>query len=159
MKQVFALIFAFFITIKFLCAQISNPAHWKFEAKKINDTEFDLIATVKLDSGWYIYSQFIKGDGPIPTAFVFKSNIQYVFIGKMEEASENRISEFDKIFDMQTTRFKNEVKFTQRIKLKKEFANISGTVTFFTRTDEKAIPPNEEDFHYRLKISPVFKRN
>ncbi len=150
MKQFFALVFAFICTITCLSAQIFKPVHWKFDTKKINDTEFDLIATAKLDKGWYTYSQFIKGDGPLPTTFTFKPSVQYQLVGKNEEASEHTKSGFDKIFDMNITKFSDEVRFTQHVKLKTPTADISGNVTFQSCDDEKCLPPNDEDFNYKL---------
>jgi hypothetical protein len=153
MKPFFALVVLCICAFNSLFAQIFKPTHWKFESKRINSTEFYLIATVKLDTGWYIYSQFIKGDGPNPTTFTFKQSAQYELVGNTVESSDYTIFKLDEIFNMNTVRFSNEVKFTQHIKLKKTVAQILGTVLFFTRTDKLAIPPDEKDFQYRLKTS------
>ena len=155
MKKIATLLFYFLFFINLLSAQIYKPVHWKFDAQKINDTEFDLIATAKLDKGWYTYSQFIKGDGPIPTSFTFKPNTQYDLVGKTEEASDHTKSGFDKIFDMNITKFSDEVKFTQHVKLKTPAADISGSVNYQSCDEEKCLPPQDEDFHYALKGSGV----
>ncbi len=155
MKKISSLLFIFIGTVTFLNAQIFKPVHWKFDSKKINDTEYDLIATAKLDKGWYTYSQFIKGDGPIPTAFTFKPTGQYELIGKTEEASEHTKSGFDKIFDMNITKFSDEVRFTQHVKLKAASADISGSVNYQSCDEEKCLPPQDEAFNFALKSSGV----
>ena len=153
MKKLLSLLIVFITIFNVSNAQIFKPVHWKFDAKKINDTEFDLIATAKLDKGWYTYSQFIKGDGPLPTTFTFKSSDQYYLVGKNEESSDHTKSGFDKIFDMNITKFSDEVRFTQRVKLITPTANISGNVSFQSCDDEKCLPPNDEDFNYKLMAS------
>ena len=87
-----------------LSAQILKPVKWVFEAKKISDTEYDLVATAKMDKGWYTYSQYIGNDGPVPTTFTFQKSPtsrdattpQYQLIGKVEELSDHKKSGFDK---------------------------------------------------------------
>ena len=78
------LIFLIFICNAFvsntLSAQILNPIKWSFDAKKISDTEYDLIATAKIDKGWYTYSQFIGNDGPVPTSLTFEKSAQYQLV-------------------------------------------------------------------------------
>jgi thiol:disulfide interchange protein len=132
-----------------ISAQILNPIKWSFEAKKISDTEYDLVATAKIDRGWYTYSQFIGNDGPVPTSLTFEKNAQYQLVGKAEEVSDHKKSGFDKIFDMNITKFSDEVKFIQRVKTTGA-TEIKGKVNFQTCDDEKCLPPNDADFSYKI---------
>src|SRR5262245_33271087 len=66
-------------------AQILEPYKWSFKVEQTKPDEATLIFTVKLDSGWHIYSQFITGDGPMPTAVHFKNSSAYKLAGKAEE--------------------------------------------------------------------------
>jgi thiol:disulfide interchange protein len=147
--------FIFFIIIctafisNTLSAQILNPIKWSFDAKKISDTEFDLIATAKIDKGWYTYSQFIGNDGPVPTSLSFDKSGQYQLIGKAEEVSDHKKSGFDKIFDMNITKFSDEVKFIQRVKTSGA-TEVKGKVNYQTCDDEKCLPPNDVDFSYKI---------
>ena len=119
MKKIISFIAAIVAFSAALNAQILNPVHWSFEAKKISDTEYDLIATAKLDKGWNIYTQFIVGDGPTPTVLTFKPTPQYQLVGKAAEVSDHKKSGFDKLFDMNASAIstKPSVTFTSSIQL------------------------------------------
>ena len=148
MKKLFSSL-ALLLLISVTNAQILNPVKWSFESKKISDTEYDLIATAKLDKGWYIYSQFLVGDGPVPTSLTFKPTPQYQLIGKAAEVSDHKKSGFDKIFEMNITKFSDEVKLVQRIKINGS-TEIKGSVNWQTCDDEKCLPPNDQDFSYKI---------
>ncbi len=144
------------ITILFfanaLFSQILNPVKWSFESKKISDTEFDLISTAKLDRGWYIYTQHLKGDdGPIPTKFTFKSTPQYQLVGNVpNEVSDHKKTGFDKIFEMNVTKFSEMVQFIQRVKLTGASASVQGSVEYGTCDDEKCLPPQDANFIFTI---------
>ena len=151
MKKLFGTITALLFLYSFSYAQILNPVKWSFETKKISDTEYDLIATAKLDGGWHIYSQFLSGDGPVPTSLTFKPTSQYQLIGKAAEVSDHKKSGFDKIFEMNITKFADEVKFIQRIKAIAS-TEIKGSVEWQTCDDEKCLPPTNQDFAYKINV-------
>ncbi|MBL7816915.1 MAG: thioredoxin family protein [Saprospiraceae bacterium] len=151
MKKIFSTAIALLFLFKIGEAQILNPVKWSFESKKINETEYDLIATAKLDKGWFIYSQFLNGDGPVPTALTFKPTPQYQLIGKAAEVSDHKKSGFDKIFEMNITKFSDEVKFVQRVKVTGS-TDIKGSVEWQTCDDEKCLPPNSQDFNYKIVV-------
>ena len=144
-----------------LSAQILNPVKWSFEAKKINDTEYDLVATAKMDKGWFIYSQFLGGtDGPVATTLTFQKSPtnrdaatpQYQLVGKAEEVSDHKKSGFDKLFDMNITKFSDEVKFVQRVKTT-SLTEVKGVANFQTCDDEKCLPPTDVDFIYKIGVA------
>ena len=146
------------ITILFfansLFSQILNPVKWSFESKKISDTEFDLISTAKLDRGWYIYTQHLKGDdGPIPTKFTFKTTPQYQLVGNVpNEVSDHKKTGFDKVFEMNVTKFSEMVQFVQRVKLTGASASVQGSVEYGTCDDEKCLPPQDANFNFTISI-------
>jgi thiol:disulfide interchange protein DsbD len=132
-------------------SQIVQPVHWTFEATPIEGDEYDLVATAKLDKGWNIYSQFLPSDdGPIKTEFNFKSTPQYSLVGTSREVSDHKKSGYDKMFDMNITKFSQQVAFVRRVKVKDAGAKIMGTVRFGTCDEEKCLPPQEEDFTFKL---------
>jgi thiol:disulfide interchange protein len=151
MKKIFSTLTALLFIVSIGNAQILNPVKWSFESKKISETEYDLIATAKLDKGWYTYSQFLVGDGPVPTALTFKQTPQYQLIGKAAEVSDHKKSGFDKIFEMNITKFSDEVKFVQRVKVTGS-TEIKGSVNWQTCDDEKCLPPNDQDFSYKISV-------
>jgi thiol:disulfide interchange protein len=152
MKKILLSCLSIFVFSNILLSQILNPVKWSFESKKINDTEFDLVATAKLDKGWYIYTQHITGDdGPIPTKFNFKITPQYQLVGKMpNEVSDHKKAGFDKVFQMNVTKFSDIVQFVQRVKISGASASVQGTVEYGTCDDEKCLPPQDANFSYNL---------
>ena len=51
---------------------------------------------------------------------------------------------------MIVTKFYNEARFTQRIKLLSDSATITGNLDYMTCDDEKCLPPTDEDFSFDL---------
>lgn len=160
-KLIFLIIICNAFVSNTLPAQILNPVKWSFEAKKISDTEYDLVATAKMDKGWFIYSQFLGGtDGPVATTVTFQKSPtsrdattpQYQLVGKAEEVSDHKKSGFDKLFDMNITKFSDEVKFVQRIKTT-SLTEVKGVVNFQTCDDEKCLPPTDVDFDYKIGVA------
>ena len=154
-------LFAFILVAAFasknetqLDAQILHPVKWKFDAQRVSDNEFNLVATAKIDKGWFTYSQFNADGGPINTALTFKPNADYALVGKTDEVSAHKKSGMDKIFEMNITKFSDEVQFVQKVHLKSPSATVSGSVSFQCCDDEKCLPPQDEDFTYsNLKIN------
>jgi thiol:disulfide interchange protein len=153
MKKFLSTIAVLLLILNVSChAQILNPVKWTFETKKISDSEYDLVATAKLEKGWYIYSQFPSGEGPIPTSLNFKPTPQYQLIGKAAEVSDHKKSGFDKMFDINITKFSDEVKFIQRIKANGS-TDIKGSVTWQSCDDTQCIPPKDKDFSFPITVS------
>ena len=151
MKSIVSFLALLLCALNTTSAQIIKPVKWSFETKKISDTEFDLVATAKLDKGWFIYSQTLVGDGPIPTKFTFKPTPQYQLVGgKPNEVSDHKKSGFDPIFEMNVTKYSESVQFVQRVKLTGAAAQISGSVEFMSCDSEKCLPPSDEEFTFNV---------
>jgi len=130
-------------------AKIYDPVKWSFSNEKLNNKEYNLIITAKIEKGWHVYSQFIADGGPIPTSFKFKSSSDYKLIGKVSE-SPKAISAFDKNFNMQIAWHKDQVVFSQKVSLLVPKTNISGTLEFMVCNDERCLPPTEVEFTIAL---------
>jgi len=89
-----------FFTIISICAsaQIFDPVSWEFTQHQLSDNEIELQFKASIDDKWHIYSQFIEGDGPVPTEFTFTSEGGYELIDGVTEGEP--IEEFDPNFDM-----------------------------------------------------------
>jgi thiol:disulfide interchange protein DsbD len=126
-------------------AKIFDPVKWSYSSEKINDKEFNLIITAKIDKGWHLYSQFIEEGGPIPTSFKFSPAAAYKLIGKVTE-SPKPVTAFDKNFNMEIAWHKDQVVFKQRVSLNKPVAAISGVLEFMVCDDQRCLPPAEVEF-------------
>lgn len=133
-----------------LCAQL-DPVKWSFAAKKISQTEYDLILTADVAKGWYVYSQYLESDeGPIATSFIFDENDSFELMGETAE-SGNKKEGYDEIFGMNLIKFGGKVAFTQRIKLTGKPEKINGSLEFMTCDDEQCLPPKTVDFVIPIK--------
>ncbi|SDS01709.1 Thiol:disulfide interchange protein DsbD [Formosa sp. Hel1_31_208] len=131
-------------------AQIFKPVTWKTSVEKISDTEFDLISTATIDSGWHLYSQNVPEDGPIPTTFVYNANADYELNGNTLEDEGHTVD--DPVFQMVIKFFSDKAEFRQRITvLNQELSIVEGEVEFMVCDDEKCLPPNYIDLKFNLK--------
>ncbi|NBA88153.1 thioredoxin fold domain-containing protein [Emticicia sp. CRIBPO] len=147
---VFLFSFLFFQTY----AQIEKPATWSFKAAnenpKVGETiELQFIATI--DKKWYLYSSDFDPDlGPIVTTMTFTPNDSYQLLGKIKAVHPKK--KFDEIWQGDVTYFKEKGLFTQKVKILKENAVISGNIEFQTCTeaDGKCIN-GKEKFSFNIQ--------
>jgi cytochrome c biogenesis protein CcdA len=92
-----------------------------------------------IDDGWYLYTQDIADNGPIPTSFTFENEAgDFEIIGEVRESESNK--KFDKVFEMDLSYFGGSAIFIQRIKLgKSDVSIVNGLVDFQSCDDEKCI--------------------
>jgi thiol:disulfide interchange protein DsbD len=138
-------------------SQILNPVKWTFDAKQVGDDEFDIIMKANIDKGWYVYSQHIGEGGPIPAEITFEKGSHYTLVGKNKEGGHMK-KMFDKIFEMDLVKFKDEYTVTQRVKVNDYSKSIKGSVYFQTCDDEQCLPPTDVPFSLKLK-APVKKED
>ncbi len=144
------------LTLSFICiimcgvtfSQIHNPVKWKTAVEKISDTEFNLIATATIESGWHIYSQKVQEGGPIPTTFFFVKDDNYTLEGSVQEEAGHTI--FDTTFEMKVKSFSNKTSFEQLVTVKDANKNIKGSVEFMVCQDTRCLPPTEIDLVFDL---------
>ena len=139
--------FAFTVTVK---AQIYNPVKWQTSVEKVTESEFDLVVTATIDSGWHLYSQSIPDDGPIPTTFSFAAvEGKYQLIGKTTEGKGHE--EFDNVFEMNIKYFEDKATFKQRINLlTNDKIDIAETVEFMVCDDTSCLPPTEVALNFEV---------
>src|SRR5690554_2665132 len=149
MKKLIFLLLLTTISIGAVHGQILDPIKWSTSIKKISDTEYDLIATAKIDKGWHLYSQEVPEDGPLPTAFVFEENEHYRSVGDIKESKG--VTGHDPVFDMVITFFKNTATFTKRIQLTgNQGTTITGEVEFMVCDDTQCLPPTYVDMIFDI---------
>ena len=148
MKKIFILFFTLLSVIT--SAQIFTPVSWNFSQKQVSDHEIELQFKATIDDGWYLYSQFIGDDGPVPTELTFTSEGGYSLVGNPKEGEP--IEEFDPNFDMILKYFKNEAIFTQIVQVSSaEDFNLDGNVYFMVCDEAQCLPPEEVEFSFEIK--------
>ncbi|MEM9888005.1 MAG: protein-disulfide reductase DsbD domain-containing protein [Bacteroidota bacterium] len=142
-----------FFSVAFLlvCCALSSFAqksvvNWSYEAKQISATVYQVVFTADVEDGWYIYSQFLGDDGPVPTTFEFEGAEP---IGKGTEKGYKKEG-YDEIFGMNLVKFGKTVTFSQQIRVSSMDKAISGYLTYMTCNDEQCLPPTDVEFHIAL---------
>ena len=146
------LILIAFLTIPLLTleAQILNPVKWETSVVKVNETDYDLVATATIDAGWHLYSQTVPKNGPWPTSFQFTSDKAYQKRGNTKEEIGHTTE--DEIFKMTIKYFDNKASFKQRVRLKgKAPLTVEGIVEFMVCDESKCLPPTEVDLLFNIK--------
>lgn len=119
-------------------SQILEPVKWTTEAKKISDSEYQLIINAAIEPNYHLYSQKVPDDGPRPTTFIFEKNNNYELIGSPTE--EKGHTDYDPTFKMNIKYFDNKVTFRQRIKVKnKNRFKILGEIEYMTCNDSNCV--------------------
>jgi thiol:disulfide interchange protein DsbD len=134
-----------------------EPVQWSFRTEKLNDSEYNLIFSATIDEGWHIYSQNIKGKGPVPTSLTLEANSKMELIGKAVESTSapaNRSEGMDKTFNMKLIKFKKDYTLTQKVKLSDTTQAIKGFVNFMSCDKDKCLPPKAIDFAFFEKEAP-----
>lgn len=128
-----------------------EPVKWEYRAEKTGENEYSLIFSASIEKGWHIYSQNIKGDGPVPTTLTIEQNPNIELLGPAVETSSaaaNRSEALDKTFNMVLVKFKNDYTLTQKVRLKDSTTAIKGFVNFMVCDKEKCLPPSAVDFAF-----------
>ena len=102
-KFLFAIILVF---PTLLFSQIFNPVEWEFSKEDLKGGEYELVFKASIEDGWYLYSQFVEDDGPLPTTFTFFESDSYELIGTTQEGEPKQ--EYDPNFDMVLSYFTKE---------------------------------------------------
>ena len=132
----------------FLNAQM-NPVEWTFTLQKGEETAYKVVCTAELDAGWYIYSQFLGDEGPIPTSITLEDTDAFVPVGEPTEEGDKKEGH-DPIFDMHIVKFSQTATFSQPIKITADNATIRGSVEYMTCDDHKCLPPTTKEFALRI---------
>jgi thiol:disulfide interchange protein DsbD len=135
-------------------AQMLKPVSWSYSSKNTGSNELDLIFTAKINSGWHIYSHYIKEGGPVPTSININKSDSYEVVGKLKEISKPT-KMFEEVFNMEIAYFANKAVFVQKIKLKKPQATVKGSIEFMCCNDGSCLPPDNIEFSMEVKSSDV----
>ena len=131
--------------------QIYNPVSWSYDSKHIDGDNYELTFVANIEDGWTVYSQYLESDdGPVATTFEYDAGDHYALNGKTEEDKLNRKEGFDKIFQMNVTKFAKKAIFRQKIKVSDYSKPVAGYLTFMTCDATKCLPPTDVDFEFKI---------
>jgi len=148
LKQLLLLSFLFCGITSF--SQVLKPVKWTFSANKTTDSTANLYLKATIDKGWHVYSQYISGEGPVPTTFTFGKSKDYQLVGKVYEPKG--VEEFDPNFDMKIIYHSGTVSFVQKIKLLSDKKiTVKGSLNFMCCDDKRCLPPEDIEFSFNLQ--------
>lgn len=134
-----------------LSAQIYNPVKWTVTLTPNADGTHMFLAKATIDKGWWVYSQHLENeDGPIATTVNFDPGSHYQLVGSNKE-SANVKKVFDKVFEMQVSKFADYYTIEQKIKVSDPSKPVTGYLNFMTCNDERCLPPTDVDFSLEAK--------
>ncbi len=135
----------------FAQAQIYNPVKWSTSTEKVNDSDFELVLTADIESGWHLYSQKVPEGGPIATTISFTEDPEsFQLLGSPEEGEGHE--EFDNVFEMDIKYFETRAVFRQRVRvLTDEKTTVVGAVEFMVCDDANCLPPTEVDVSFEIQ--------
>lgn len=122
-----------------------EKVEWKYS---FNQEESTIEIHASIADGWHLYSQHLENEfGPVATSFTFQENPNVIFVGSTQEPKA--IHEFDENFETDLNFFKNEVTFSQKIKVKKS-TEVNGTTTFMVCNETMCLPPIDKPFTLKV---------
>lgn len=135
----------FFLFFSVLAFSQNNPVSWSFELTQGDDGTYILAATADIEAGWYVYSQQLDGDGPVPTQLTVEHQEGVTILGEATEEG-NKVSGYDEIFGMDIVKFKKKATFSRKLRLQESVQSVTGSILFMCCNDEQCLPPRDVPF-------------
>lgn len=134
-----------------MSANAQNPVTWTFSTTTINNKgEYILSFKANIQKGWYLYSQNIPNQPPIPTTISFNSaDKQYTLSGKITENGK-AIDEYDEVNKQTIRKYSSYVVFETRAKTQAEVLDITGEIRYMTCNDSRCLPPRNVPFSFKI---------
>lgn len=126
--------------------ELLDPVKWAFSQAPKGDGQVELQFTAIIAKGWHLYGMDLPTDGMlVPTSFTF-DNAQLERIGGVKGPAP--IKQFDQMFGMELSYYKDSVTFTQLVKFPADAKAITGKVEFMVCDEEKCLPPDAVEFSF-----------
>lgn len=138
--------------------QSQDPATWEFVAKKVSDTEYDLIFKASVEPKWHIYSIKNPSGGALPTKITYENPQGFELVGEAVEEGTHKA--FNEVFGVDEVYFEDQILITQRVKvLDKALTSIQGNIFYQACID--VCLNHDKDFVFSLdgqKVEVVQKQ-
>ena len=157
------IVFVFCLFSFFTKSQIEDPTTWSFDIEELGDGSYNLLANVKIDKGWHIYSQYQNpGSFIISTSFYFKNIDGIKFIDSEAEkvdfldgfkvffSEDNPIEKFVPVQDEIARYFEDNASFSQEVEVQEDITQIDAIYEFMVCDDQQCLPPVMVDITFPL---------
>lgn len=152
MKNLFStIILTCFFSFSIFAQQLKlDPVKWDFSVNQVSEKEYELVFDANMDKGWYLYSQDMEDDGPVPTTFNFDENTTIQLADSIAEVGELKEG-YDELFEMNIKKYADKVSFTTLISvLDTTNKVITGHVRYMTCEEQRCLPPKELPFEFKF---------
>lgn len=132
-------------------AQMIVPVKWDVEIKPLKGgSQYEIVATAKIDMGFKLYGVNMADGGPVKTSFNFETLENCKKIGKAVEVTPSKKMQ-DLMFDMEVTYFKGNATISHKIWVTEKPAKVTGYIQWMSCNDEMCTPPTDEEFEFVIK--------
>lgn len=127
-------------------AQVKDHASWHYSIERINNQTLQIVARVKLDSGWHIYATDMEDGGPQKTVISLKPD--RAFSNSTTGKDSGRIiSKYDSSFHISLRYFPDAAVFKKIITVTDTSGfDLKGSILYMLCTEEVCLPPAEMAF-------------
>lgn len=123
----------------------SNPVHWQFSIRKMENDVYRFEAKATLDAGFHIWAQDPGGDGSlIPTSFTAEQLQNGSWVGDWKETTQPKVQKLDFI-DGDIRWHEKAITFYRDFKARRG-DRVKGAVQYQSCNDQMCLPPAIENF-------------
>ncbi|MDR3184045.1 MAG: thioredoxin family protein [Prevotellaceae bacterium] len=123
-------------------------ASWKVTAQAGTDGEVDLLFTVTVSPGWYIYSTDVL-NGPVPTSVSFAAGAGFEPVGALKELDKSK-GKYDEGFGIKVKIFEGTARFSQKIRLNTDKAFLLKGTVVYQSCNGASCTYEEEEFQVQI---------
>ncbi len=129
-------------------AQFENPVKFTVEKRAVSDTEFEIVFSGSIESGWHVYGPDIADGGPTKAAITLEKQEGVKPVGALKVEGEVHRG-MDPMFEMEVSYMENSTKLVQRFEITGEKYDLAGYLTYGACNDESCLPPTDVDFSFQ----------
>ncbi len=129
-------------------AQFENPVKFTVEKRAVSDTEFEIVFSGSIESGWHVYGPDIAEGGPTKAAVTLEKQEGVKPVGALKVEGEVHRG-MDPMFEMEVSYMENSTKMVQRFEITGEKYDLAGYLTFGACNDESCLPPTDVEFSFQ----------
>ncbi len=130
--------------------EAKEPLRWTVEAKKKNDTQYELIIHCLVAKGWHIFGAHPGGDGTItPTSITFTKNINANYTGPLKENGKTVAKAVEGVKGNINV-YEGRVDFVQQATITGK-GKIFATLTYQAGNEKLSLPKKARDFVFEIQ--------
>ncbi len=142
---------SFFLYAMLVClgswAQFHEPVTFSVEKRTLSDTEFELVFSGDIESGWHVYGADIAEGGPTRAEITLEKQEGVKPEGKLKAQGKVHHG-MDPIFQMEVSYMEGHATFVQKFLITGEKYDVQGYLTYGACNDQNCLPPSDVEFHF-----------